>query len=519
MNCKFSSNQFSFGDTVPSVASNTRLREPQREAYRAVAEHFSRSNSPVLLQIPVGGGKTGLLSILPFGIAKGRVLIIAPNVNIREAIFQAVNSASHHCFWNRTGVVKPSVSGPFAAILDGPNANFEDCIESHYVVANVQQLAREANRWLKQMPSHFFDMLIIDEGHHNAAKSWRRLVEHFPEAKVISLTATPFRSDGQDVLGEPIYRYTFRRAMERGYIKTLRAIQVSTHEISFTFRDSQETATLEQVLKLREEAWFSRGVALADECNQHIVAASRDACLQLRKGTTTKHQIIAAACSVEHAQRLAQLYSRHNLVALEIHSKQSKATQRFVLQQLRSGKLDVIIQVQMLGEGFDHPSLSVAAIFRPFRSLSPYVQFVGRVMRVVRQGMANHPDNRGIVVSHVGMNTEGHWEQFRDLDTEDQSLWAELIRGGNLPRLNDPNSSQNSVSPDADGANGYSRDEMFVEWDRGGGHAVSTYATIESQPAEKLLDPPQDTIESHIEVAIVVGPQERRRQAGQPHLK
>ena len=47
----------------------------------------------------------------------------------------------------------------------------------------------------------------------------------------------------------------------------------------------------------------------------------------------------------------------------------------------------------MLGEGFDHPKLSVAAIFRPFRTLAPYIQFVGRIMRVVVQNDPTHPDN------------------------------------------------------------------------------------------------------------------------------
>ena len=55
------------------------------------------------------------------------------------------------------------------------------------------------------------------------------------------------------------------------------------------------------------------------------------------------------------------------------------------MRDLRSGVLDCIVQVQMLGEGFDHPKLSVAAIFRPFRSLAPYIQFVGRILRVVVQ--------------------------------------------------------------------------------------------------------------------------------------
>ena len=74
----------------------------------------------------------------------------------------------------------------------------------------------------------------------------------------------------------------------------------------------------------------------------------------------------------------------------------------------------------MLGEGFDHPRLSVAAIFRPFRSLAPYIQFVGRVMRVVVQDEPDHPDNQGFVVSHVGLNNDARWDEFRELDLDDQ---------------------------------------------------------------------------------------------------
>ena len=68
-----------------------------------------------------------------------------------------------------------------------------------------------------------------------------------------------------------------------------------------------------------------------------------------------------------------------------IHGKQTEDEQEAILTSLRNGTLDCIIQVQMLGEGFDHPKLSVAAIFRPFRTLAPYIQFVGRIMRVIVQ--------------------------------------------------------------------------------------------------------------------------------------
>jgi hypothetical protein len=83
----------------------------------------------------------------------------------------------------------------------------------------------------------------------------------------------------------------------------------------------------------------------------------------------------------------------------------------------------------MLGEGFDHPPLSVAAIFRPFRSLSPYIQFVGRIMRVNVEGAPEDPNNHGYVVSHVGLNNDAQWDDFRELDLADQEMFRRWVNG------------------------------------------------------------------------------------------
>lgn len=100
-----------------------------------------------------------------------------------------------------------------------------------------------------------------------------------------------------------------------------------------------------------------------------------------------------------------------------------------VFAKLRNNQTDVIVQVAMLGEGFDHPPLSVVAIFRPYRSLSPYIQFVGRVMRTVDQNDPNSPNNQGFVVSHTGLNNEEQWDEFRELDAQDQQTVAGWTRG------------------------------------------------------------------------------------------
>jgi DNA repair protein RadD len=422
-----------FQSTVADIENNERLREPQRHAHRAVRQHFAKSNEPAIIQIPVGCGKTGLIATLPLGIAQGRVLVITPNLTIRRGVAESLDFSNTKNFWRRTGAIHDFSAGPYTAVLDGIDANLHDCNESHFVITNIQQLASAADRWLPQFPPNFFDMILIDEGHHNVAPSWTKVFERFPNAKVISLTATPFRSDGVRPIGKVIYRYPFARAMVNGYIKQIHSTNVAPSELYFTYRDDVKRHTLEEVLDLREEAWFRRGVALSRECNEHIVDASLKHLNIMRDRSGFRHQLIAVACSVDHAKEVRSLYEQRGYKSHEIHSDMDREKQEAVITSLVRGKLDVIVQVQMLGEGFDHPPLSIAAIFRPFRSLSPYIQFIGRVMRVVREAKPDDPDNHAFIVSHVGLNNDEQWKDFREIDFDDQKLIHEWIKAEGAP--------------------------------------------------------------------------------------
>ena len=220
----------------------------------------------------------------------------------------------------------------------------------------------------------------------------------------------------------------------KGYIKRLKASYVAPSEIELGFRDEcGRTYNLDDVLKLKEEDWFSRGVALARPCNQHIIDSSLEKLEELRQ-SGTRHQLIAVTCSINHAREIRSLYRERGYSADVIHSKQTADQQAVILNALHNGTLDCIVQVQMLGEGFDHPKLSVAAIFRPFRTLAPYVQFVGRIMRVVVQNDPVHPDNVGHIVTHLGMNLDERLKEFKQFENDDQAFWDRVI-GGDEPEV------------------------------------------------------------------------------------
>jgi DNA repair protein RadD len=476
-----------FVKSIADIENNERLREPQREAHKAVREYFEKHRAPAIIQIPVGCGKTGIIATLPFGISQGRVLVIAPNTTIRKGIYEALEVGHPKFFLGKTKVLSSFADGPFVALLDGPNANIHDCTESQYVVTNIQQLASSADRWLPQFPPNFFDMILVDEGHHNVAESWKKVFERFPEAKVASLTATPFRSDGQRVTGEVVYRFPYSKAMLAGYIKQIHSINVAPSEIYFTYRGDTKRHTLEEVMELREESWFRHGVALAPECNAHIVDASIQRMRELRAKTGQKQQIIAAACSIDHARQIRTLYEQRNVSAREIYSEMDATKQEKVLQELEDGKIDCIVQVQMLGEGFDHPPLSVAAIFRPFRSLSPYVQFVGRIMRVMFQDDPSNPANHGYVVSHVGLNNDGNWRDFREFDLEDQEVFRRWLE------------EQPTKDDDGDGSGGGGRPRRFDKDMMVHDEIISNFVK------QSFLDPNDDRIIDKILDIVVPG--------------
>ena len=422
-----------FQDTPVNIEMNPSLREPQRDAYIQAAAYFQRSGKKALIQIPVGCGKSGLATLLPFGIAEGRVLVIAPNLTIKDELYKAFDITNRQkCFWRQQGVLEDRHMklGPYVCTLD--TGNLSVCEKSHIVLTNIQQFGMNADKWLTKFPNDFFDLIIVDEAHHSAAASWRSVFERFPNAKVANLTATPFRSDRQELEGELIFRYPFKSASIKGYVKKLKASYAAPSELTFTMKGEERTLSLEEVLEMKEEEWFSRGVALSSPCNVSIVDNSLDKLEQLRQ-TGTKHQLIAVACSINHARQIRSLYRERGYEAAIVHSRPDKeADERAneeVMRDLYNGVLDCIVQVQMLGEGFDHPKLSVAAIFRPFRSLAPYIQFVGRILRVVVQNDPMHPDNYGHIVTHAGMNLDELLQRFKLFENDDQKFWEEATSG------------------------------------------------------------------------------------------
>ncbi len=96
-------------------------------------------------------------------------------------------------------------------------------------MTNIQQLASRAARWLPAFPERYFDLILVDEGHHNVAPSWQAVFERFPEAKVIGLISDALQGLTSSPSPARVHTGTRlrERQMTRGYIRDITSVNVA----------------------------------------------------------------------------------------------------------------------------------------------------------------------------------------------------------------------------------------------------------------------------------------------------
>lgn len=423
-----------FQTLKPTIRKNPKLRKPQLEAYDALAALDQGPDGPqreVGVILPVGCGKSGCIALTPFAFRSARALVVAPNVKISEQLYNDFNPSTPTAFYPKCRILT-GTPYPEPARIRGRETNRADLEEADVVVTNIQQLQGDENRWLGDLPNDFFDLILFDEGHHNVAPSWEVLRDKFKDARIVNFSATPQRADGSTMAGKIIYSYPVSQAIHEGYVKKLKGVILNPSSLRYVRREDnvEVEVDLDEVKRKGEDgAGFRRSIVTSRETLITIVDASIRKLEELREqaGGNRKLKIIASALNFEHCRQIVEAYRSRGLRADYVHSRESSEANKRVAQRLENHDLDVIVQVRKLGEGFDHPYLAVAAIFSIFSNLSPFVQFVGRIMRVIKQNAPDDPLNSGIVVFHAGANIARRWKDFQEYSEADQSFFDQLL--------------------------------------------------------------------------------------------
>ncbi|EES2616048.1 DEAD/DEAH box helicase family protein, partial [Escherichia coli] len=256
-----------FFDTPVNIEGNKKLRSPQIEAYIKIKEFFSdEENKEALVVLPTGTGKSGLISIAPFGVARKKVLIITPGLITKESI-RKTQEVLENNFWVNFDIVFNSKDIPIVNEYSSDLSD-EHLLSSHIIYSNIQKVtSSRGNPLISRVPPDFFDLIIIDEAHHAPAQSWRDTLHYFSNAKILHVTGTPYRGDNQEIPGVKIHETPLSEVMRDKYVKWLRKETVNAHDLFF-YTPEQPGVKLskEQVLMFKDKEWIEKSIALSKEC-------------------------------------------------------------------------------------------------------------------------------------------------------------------------------------------------------------------------------------------------------------
>lgn len=236
--------------------------------------------------------------------------------------------------------------------------------DADVVVASVQTMRGVR---LGSFPVDAFGLVVVDEAHHTAAKTYRALLKHFEAARVLGVTATPDRTDGVGLRASfesVAYRMELGEGIRAGWLARieLRSVVVESLDLS----DVHVVAGELHAGELEQELVRDRVL--------HEVAAPL---AELSEG----RQTLAFVVGVQQAHALAEVLRSYGVRAAAVAGGMSREARAEVLADYRAGRIQVVCNAMLLTEGFDCPETSCVALVRPTRSRALITQMIGRGTR------------------------------------------------------------------------------------------------------------------------------------------
>ena len=238
-----------------------------------------------------------------------------------------------------------------------------------HVFASIQSLSSTG---LDSVDPNHFDVVVVDEFHHAAAKSYRTLLDHVRPRELLGLTATPERADGLPVLDW----FDGRISAE---LRLWDAID--QHRLSpFIYYGVHDGVDLTQVAWKRGRGYDVEGltnVYTADDVWARLVLDQ----LSQRVDDLGSMRALGFCVSVEHARFMARVFNALGVASTAVWGDSPEHERREALQQLRDGKINVLFSVDLFNEGVDLPNVDTLLLLRPTDSPTLFLQQLGRGLR------------------------------------------------------------------------------------------------------------------------------------------
>lgn len=333
-----------------------RLYDDQEYLRESISAEFAAGHKRVLAVAPTGFGKTVTFAdIARRAISRGHLTYIL--VHRDELVDQVASTLER--FGVHHGFITASRDPDSAAPVQ---------------VCSVQTLARRLDR--VKAPS----LIIIDEAHHCvSATQHGKVLKRWPDAFALGVTATPQRLSGEGL----------------GEIFSSMVLGPTLRELIYARRLSDYVLyapPIDQIDVPRRGGDYARG-ALATAVNKPKLIG--DAIQHYRRIADGKRAIIRAV-TIEHSRHIAAQFNAAGIPCEHVDGETPRDQRKAAITRFRNGRLMALSNVDLFSEGFDVPAVEVAIDLRPTESLTLWLQFCGRALRVAEG------KQRAIIIDHAG---------------------------------------------------------------------------------------------------------------------
>jgi superfamily II DNA or RNA helicase len=459
------------------------LRECQTQAFRALADYYAGGSVKAACVMSVGSGKTalGVASALVF--TRTRALVVTPGSVIRGVFDRAFDhTVSGNVLYGLPGgPLIPGCPPPEVLTLDREDGSIRDVtrerlLAADVIVTNFHSLGdgSEPDHLLSKLSSENVDMIVVDEAHIAAAESYQRTFAHFSDARKLLMSACFKRLDGRSIEVDVVYRYLLLDSVADGNAKNLRVTRFSPDAAGTTYEMVWPGGRREEIMGrdallaiIGDERKLARITAKSEQPIRRLMREVRRA---LDEQTEILHpvkpRVLFSALGERHAEQIARIACTEGIPSAHLHHSMADSRIRGIRERFEndSGDLQGIVQLKMLGQGYDFPPISVVVPFRPYGSFGEFYQFVGRGIRVIHQpalsGRVGPGEQSLDLIYHAELGLDEHVETIYEENEMDPAPIREVVAGGD-------DDTEGPEEPRADGAVTAERPDTFVLFERG----------------------------------------------------
>jgi DNA repair protein RadD len=354
------------------------LRDYQSDMVAQVRDAYRSGCRAPLVVSPTGSGKTVLFAFIA-SQARSKSMRAMILVHRQELLDQTARTLD-------------SLDVPHGVIAAGRTQSLRELVQ----VAGVQTVVRRVSSI--QPP----DLIIVDEAHHATAGSWQKVIEAFPGALILGVTATPERLDGKG-LGID-YGGTFDALIRGPEVRDLIRRGFLAPPVYY----SPPTRADFSGVAIRRGDYDARQLSAAVD-KPSITGDAVDHYRRICPGVPA----VAFCVSIAHAHHVADEFRRAGFRAATLDGTITSDERRDRVRALGDGRLHVMTSCEIINEGFDLPVVGAAILLRPTKSLGLHLQQIGRVLRPAPG------KTRAVVLDHVGnLHEHGLAEDVREWTLE-----------------------------------------------------------------------------------------------------